>query len=353
MDVHDPRPPEDSGLVVRDLAVSYGPVLALRGVSLNVPRGSIVTVLGGNGAGKSTLLRAVSGTLRFQRGGITAGEISFDRTRLSGAATSAVVAGGVVQVPEGRRVFARMTVEENLRAGALGARDRRSAAGAETGVLKLFPVLAERARQRAGLLSGGEQQMLAIGRALMAAAEDAAAGRAHPRPGADDGGPDRRHRPRDQRPGDDGAPGGAERRAWPCPSPPTRTCWRSARWCCRARPPSSPTSDEVRRRYLGIEADAACPPRRRPPAPGPGEVVGMTDTYQPDGMEAPFPGWRCATSPSASRGSPRSTRSASPSSRAASTRSSAPTARASRPASTCCRASTAPPRAACGSATRS
>jgi branched-chain amino acid transport system ATP-binding protein len=168
MDVHDPRPPEDSGLVVRDLAVSYGPVLALRGVSLNVPRGSIVTVLGGNGAGKSTLLRAVSGTLRFQRGGITAGEISFDRTRLSGAATSAVVAGGVVQVPEGRRVFARMTVEENLRAGALGARDRRSAAGAKQDVLKLFPVLAERARQRAGLLSGGEQQMLAIGRALMA-----------------------------------------------------------------------------------------------------------------------------------------------------------------------------------------
>ncbi|MFC7643332.1 ATP-binding cassette domain-containing protein [Streptosporangium lutulentum] len=118
MDVHDPRPPEDSGLVVRDLAVNYGPVLALRGVSLNVPRGSIVTVLGGNGAGKSTLLRAVSGTLRFQRGGITAGEISFDRVRLSGAAASAVVAGGVVQVPEGRRVFARMTVEENLRARA-------------------------------------------------------------------------------------------------------------------------------------------------------------------------------------------------------------------------------------------
>jgi len=168
MDVHDPRPPGDPGLVVRDLAVSYGPVLALRGVSLDVPRGSVVAVLGGNGAGKSTLLRAVSGTLGFHRGQITSGEIAFGGTRLSGTATSAVVAGGVVQVPEGRRVFSRMTVEENLRAGALGAPDRRSAAKARENVLTLFPVLAERAGQRAGLLSGGEQQMLAIGRALMA-----------------------------------------------------------------------------------------------------------------------------------------------------------------------------------------
>ncbi|WP_329424308.1 ABC transporter ATP-binding protein [Streptosporangium sp. NBC_01495] len=168
MDVHDPRPPEDYGLVVRDLAVGYGPVLALRGVSLDVPRGSVVAVLGGNGAGKSTLLRAVSGTLGFHRGGITAGEVGFGGTRLSGTATSAVVARGVVQVPEGRRVFARMTVEENLRAGALGAPDRRSAAETRERVLALFPVLAERAGQRAGLLSGGEQQMLAIGRALMA-----------------------------------------------------------------------------------------------------------------------------------------------------------------------------------------
>ncbi|MFF5242745.1 ABC transporter ATP-binding protein [Streptosporangium sp. NPDC000095] len=168
MDVHAPRPPGDSGLAVRDLAVDYGPVPALRGVSLSVPRGSVVAVLGGNGAGKSTLLRAVSGTLGFHRGGITAGEVGFGGTRLSGAATSAIVAGGVVQVPEGRKVFARMTVEENLRAGALGTPDRRSAAEARERVLTLFPVLARRAGQRAGLLSGGEQQMLAIGRALMA-----------------------------------------------------------------------------------------------------------------------------------------------------------------------------------------
>jgi branched-chain amino acid transport system ATP-binding protein len=171
MNVHDPRPPGASGLSVRDLAVNYGPVTALRGISLDVPRGAVVTVLGGNGAGKSTLLRAISGTLRFQRGGIASGEVSLDGVRLSGTGTSAVVARGVVQVPEGRRVFARMTVEENLRAGALGARDRRSAAAARERVLELFPVLAERARQRAGLLSGGEQQMLAMGRAMMACPE--------------------------------------------------------------------------------------------------------------------------------------------------------------------------------------
>ncbi|MBG0829656.1 ABC transporter ATP-binding protein [Planomonospora sp. ID67723] len=168
MNVHDPGPPGGPGLTVRDLAVNYGPVTALRGVSLDVPRGAVVTVLGGNGAGKSTLLRAISGTLRFHRGGITAGTVTFGGERLSGAGTSAVVAHGVVQVPEGRKVFARMTVEENLRAGALGAPGRGAAAEARERVLTLFPVLAERARQRAGLLSGGEQQMLAIGRALMA-----------------------------------------------------------------------------------------------------------------------------------------------------------------------------------------
>ncbi|MDH2430725.1 ABC transporter ATP-binding protein [Sphaerisporangium sp. TRM90804] len=161
-------PPHDGGLAVSDVVVNYGPVRALRGVSLRVPPGSIVTVLGTNGAGKTTLLRAISGTLRFHRGGIAAGTVTWAGERLSGIPAPAVVARGVTQVPEGRRVFGRMTVEDNLRAGALGAGGGRAAAQAREQVHSLFPVLAERAHQRAGLLSGGEQQMLAIGRALMA-----------------------------------------------------------------------------------------------------------------------------------------------------------------------------------------
>ncbi|MGW5263647.1 ABC transporter ATP-binding protein [Microbispora sp. NPDC004025] len=159
--------PKTGGLEIKGLEVRYGPVRALRGVDLAVPRGAVAAVLGANGAGKTTLLRAVSGTLRFHRGAITSGTVSFGGSRLDGAQAAAVVRRGVVQVPEGRRVFARMTVAENLRAGALGVPGRRAAAARER-VLELFPVLAERTHQRAGLLSGGEQQMLAIGRALMA-----------------------------------------------------------------------------------------------------------------------------------------------------------------------------------------
>ncbi|MEU7937028.1 ABC transporter ATP-binding protein [Microbispora bryophytorum] len=155
------------GLDIRGLEVRYGPVRALRGVHLAVPRGVVAAVLGANGAGKTTLLRAVSGTLRFHRGAITSGTVAFRGSRLDGVPAAAVVRRGVVQVPEGRRVFARMTVAENLRAGALSVPGRRAAAARER-VLELFPMLAERAHQRAGLLSGGEQQMLAIGRALMA-----------------------------------------------------------------------------------------------------------------------------------------------------------------------------------------
>ncbi|MEU7885326.1 ABC transporter ATP-binding protein [Microbispora bryophytorum] len=155
------------GLDIRGLEVRYGPVRALRGVHLAVPRGAVAAVLGANGAGKTTLLRAVSGTLRFHRGAITSGTVAFGGSRLDGVPAAAVVRRGVVQVPEGRRVFARMTVAENLRAGALSVPGRRAAAARER-VLELFPMLAERAHQRAGLLSGGEQQMLAIGRALMA-----------------------------------------------------------------------------------------------------------------------------------------------------------------------------------------
>lgn len=156
-------------LEVADLSAGYGPVRALRRVTLDVPEGSVVTVLGGNGAGKSTLLRAISRTLSFHGGSVTAGTVTFGDRPLGGLAPDRVVAAGVSQVPEGRQVFARMTVEDNLRAGMLGARgDRAGRTSALRRVHELFPVLADRAQQKAGLLSGGEQQMLAVGRALMA-----------------------------------------------------------------------------------------------------------------------------------------------------------------------------------------
>ncbi|MDX6739657.1 ABC transporter ATP-binding protein [Actinocorallia sp. A-T 12471] len=161
-------PHGDAGLRVHDLAVAYGRVQSLRGVSLTAPLGSIVAVLGANGAGKSTLLRAVSGTLRFHKGSITSGAVEYAGAPLTGLDAASVVARGVTQAPEGRRIFGRMTVAENLRAGALGGAGRKATAEARARVLDLFPVLAERAGQRAGLLSGGEQQMLSIGRALMA-----------------------------------------------------------------------------------------------------------------------------------------------------------------------------------------
>ena len=155
-------------LRVHDLHVTYGGTLrALHGVSLEVPRDGIAAVLGGNGAGKSTLLRAISATLRMAGGGIDAGSIEFDGRRLDRLDPAAVVRAGISQVPEGRQVFEHMTVEENLRAGALTT-PRRSRGQARQRVHELFPVLRERAAQPAGLLSGGEQQMLAIARALMA-----------------------------------------------------------------------------------------------------------------------------------------------------------------------------------------
>ncbi len=161
--------PGGADLVVRDLSVGYGPVRALRQVSLEVPEAAVVTVLGGNGAGKSTLLRAISRTLSFQGGATTGGTVTLGGRRIDALAADRVVAAGVSQVPEGRRVFARMTVADNLRAGALGARGGRvERAAALRRVHELFPVLADRAQQRAGLLSGGEQQMLAVARALMA-----------------------------------------------------------------------------------------------------------------------------------------------------------------------------------------
>ncbi|MEW5628447.1 ABC transporter ATP-binding protein [Streptomyces hydrogenans] len=172
-----PRPPSpppavtSGALEVQGLSVTYGgSVTALHDVSLRVPARSIVTMLGANGAGKSTLLRAVSGTLPLHSGSVSGGRVDFDGVPLAGRSAADVVAAGVVQVPEGRRVFAGLSVADNLRAGRLGVpgRDREDARRATAEVYALFPVLAERRGQAAGLLSGGEQQMLAIGRALMA-----------------------------------------------------------------------------------------------------------------------------------------------------------------------------------------
>jgi ABC-type branched-subunit amino acid transport system ATPase component len=154
-------------LEVENLHVSYGDVRALSGVSLTVPDRGIVAVLGNNGAGKSTLLRTISAVLAPQGGAVDQGAVRFDGRELTRVDPADVVRAGVVQVPEGRRVFADLTVEENLRAGGLSSKGRANKAAARDRVFELFPRLEERRTQRAGLLSGGEQSMLAIGRALM------------------------------------------------------------------------------------------------------------------------------------------------------------------------------------------
>ncbi|HYY37886.1 MAG TPA: ABC transporter ATP-binding protein [Xanthobacteraceae bacterium] len=149
-------------LSVEQVRSSYGRIEALHGVSIAVRRGEIVTLLGANGAGKSTLMRAISGVQP-----ISAGRIRFDDRPLEGVSGHARVALGIAQVPEGRQVFAPLSVEDNLRLGAWPRRNARLDAELAS-VYELFPVLASRRRISAGMLSGGEQQMLAIGRALMA-----------------------------------------------------------------------------------------------------------------------------------------------------------------------------------------
>ena len=161
--------PSAAILAVRNLEVVYQDVvLVLRGVSLDVPRREIVALLGANGAGKTTLLRAITGLLGVHRGRITKGAVELDGARIDGREAAAIVRRGVAQVMEGRRIFAELTVEENLRAGAFTRRSRADVREAFERVVDLFPRLGERRRATAGYLSGGEQQMLAIGRALMA-----------------------------------------------------------------------------------------------------------------------------------------------------------------------------------------
>jgi branched-chain amino acid transport system ATP-binding protein len=149
-------------LSLRSIRASYGPVEVLHGVSLDVPKGGIVTVLGANGAGKTSTLRAISGLLRPSHG-----EIEFEGRRIDRVAPEHLVQIGISQVPEGRQTFTEMTVSENLQLGAYTRRDRGVKRDIDR-VFSYFPVLGDRRSLRAGLLSGGEQQMLAIGRALMA-----------------------------------------------------------------------------------------------------------------------------------------------------------------------------------------
>jgi branched-chain amino acid transport system ATP-binding protein len=153
-------------LEIEGLSVAYGAVRALDGVGLTVDRGGITAVLGANGAGKTTLLRTISGLQPAREGRIT-----WDGNELRGRAPDRIARGGVAHVPEGGGVITELTVEENLRLGALWRRDRADRAAAMREVFELFPPLEERSAKLAATLSGGERQMLAIGRALMSRPE--------------------------------------------------------------------------------------------------------------------------------------------------------------------------------------
>ncbi|MDE4063371.1 MULTISPECIES: ABC transporter ATP-binding protein [Rhodobacterales] len=149
-------------LEIKNLESFYGPIMAIRGVSLKVDKGQIVTVLGANGAGKSTLLKTISGIMDPEKG-----EVLFDGKPIQGQEPHKIVSQGIVHVPEGREVFPLLTVNENLSLGAYTRSDRAEIEKDREMVFDYFPILAERRDQEAGTLSGGQQQMLAIGRGLM------------------------------------------------------------------------------------------------------------------------------------------------------------------------------------------
>jgi branched-chain amino acid transport system ATP-binding protein len=149
-------------LKIENLEVTYGNIKAIKGISLEVNQGEIVTLIGSNGAGKSTTLRTISGILKPKSGSIT-----FNGERIEGVEGHEIVAKGICQSPEGRRIFPKMTVDENLDLGAYLRNDKAEIKRDRQRVLELFPKLQERIDQKAGTMSGGEQQMLAVGRALM------------------------------------------------------------------------------------------------------------------------------------------------------------------------------------------
>lgn len=156
-------------LVLQDIVVTYQSIVpAVQGVSLEVPDKAVVALLGANGAGKTTIFRAISGLLKFHKASLVSGSITFDGERIDRLDATSIVQRGIVQVLEGRRLFVDLTVEENLRTGAIASRDAAAHRRAYDRVMDLFPVLRDRRRSVAGYLSGGEQQMVAIGRGLMA-----------------------------------------------------------------------------------------------------------------------------------------------------------------------------------------
>jgi branched-chain amino acid transport system ATP-binding protein len=168
-DLSGPGGAQELMLTVNNVEVIYSDViLVLKGLSLAVPRGEIVALLGANGAGKSTTLKAISGLLKSEEGEVTDGEILFGGERINGLDPEEIVKKGIFQVIEGRRVFEDLTVEENLRCGAHTRKDPKGVRSDYDRVYAYFPRLRERRKGLAGYLSGGEQQMLAIGRALMA-----------------------------------------------------------------------------------------------------------------------------------------------------------------------------------------
>ena len=149
-------------LSIKNLSVHYGGIHALRGISLDVPAGTIVTLIGANGAGKSTTLNSIMGLVKAD-----GGSVSWNGKEILGTSTKAIVESGIVLVPEGRRVFPNLTVDENLSLGAYARSNKDEVEADRERVFSLFPRLKERHKQKAGTFSGGEQQMLAVGRALM------------------------------------------------------------------------------------------------------------------------------------------------------------------------------------------
>ncbi len=150
-------------LEVKDLVVNYGAIRALKGISFDVEQGEIISLIGSNGAGKTTTLHSISNLIKKQNGSVV-----FDGENISSLAPEQIVRRGLIHVPEGRRIFANLTVKENLEMGAFTRKDRDAIKNDMEHVFELFPRLKERIRQISGTLSGGEQQMLAMGRGLMA-----------------------------------------------------------------------------------------------------------------------------------------------------------------------------------------